>query len=68
MAETVSCLMCNKNYKNQVSYKIHIDAAHKKIKYKCNVCDYEASQIGHLNAHKRSIHEKIRHTCEICKK
>ena len=32
------------------------------------MCDYEATQIGNLNSHKKSIHNKLRHPCSICNK
>ena len=36
--------------------KIHQNSLHKKIKFKCNECDNQFTQKGHLKTHKISVH------------
>ena len=36
------------------------------IKYACDQCDFQATQKGVLNRHKKSKHEGVRYACDQC--
>ena len=37
----------------------HIDSVHDTIKYDCNICEYKATERGHLKKHIESVHAKV---------
>jgi hypothetical protein len=39
---------------------VHQKSKHEGIKFKCNQCDYQATQKCHLIVHQQSKHEGIR--------
>ena len=37
--------------------KIHIDSVHLGIKYPCDLCEYQATEMGSLNVHIKTVHK-----------
>ena len=68
--KTFACQICTKMYKTEQSLKLHVKTAHLKLKpYKCESCDYAASQPVHLRRHKVLHHsegERRKFRCAIC--
>jgi len=42
------------------------ESIHKGVKYSCELCDYKATQKGHLQRHRKSVHERVKYSCELC--
>ena len=51
---------------NGIVYKegsfFHIQSLHKKIKYSCDQCDYQAMSQSNLKTHIQSVHEQIKYS------
>ena len=45
---------------NKSSIYTHIRAAHEGVKYPCEECEYQATQKGDLDRHRKSVHEGIK--------
>lgn len=64
------CSVCGKLYKTEQSLKLHVRTAHLKLRpFKCDVCDYSASQPVHLRRHQVLHHgagERRRYRCAFC--
>ena len=47
---------------------IHKDFGDKEadVKYKCNYCDYQATQKSHLKSHAAALHQQLVFCCDMC--
>ena len=45
---------------------MHIESVHLDIKYRCDTCEYKATQKGHLKTHMESVHSGIQYQCDKC--
>jgi len=36
------------------------------VKYPCDMCDHQATQLANLKKHKDSVHLGIKHECHLC--
>ena len=43
-----------------IHLQTHTNIVHKGIKYKCNQCDKEFTQLANRNTHIKSIHQKTK--------
>ena len=48
------------------SLRQHIQCIHEGIKFKCELCDYEANEKKMLKTHVKVQHENFRFTCDQC--
>ena len=39
---------------------------HEGIKFRCNECDYQATQKSHLTSHQQSLHRDRKYDCPDC--
>ena len=59
------CNYCEKVLRKTALY-IHIQSMHKKVRFPCDKCKYQATQKSHLNIHIQAVHEQIRYSCLQC--
>ena len=45
---------------------MHVQSVHKKIKYPCGECEFQASQKKVLDNHIKSIHKQAKYPCNVC--
>ena len=63
------CTECTKSYSTSNHLQRHVNSAHKKIKYSCNICNmFEYGSETSLKTHILVAHEKGRRSfkCEAC--
>ena len=48
---------------NLYDLKSHQDSVHAGIKYKCNECVYQLTEMGSLKRHQNSVHGGIKYKC-----
>ena len=59
------CDICDYSGSKQALWS-HRKSKHEKAEYRCDQCEYVASQISHLKQHKEAIHEGILYKCDDC--
>ena len=62
------CSLCDKQFKSDISLRIHIQSVHEGLGYKCNQCDMNLTSKYVLRRHIEVVHEQIKHTCHVCGK
>ena len=62
------CNKCDKNYKQEISLRRHIESVHEGVRYSCTQCEQQYPQKKDLKAHMQTIHEGIRFECNHCGK
>ena len=50
------CETCNYITKTSAMLKIHVDAKHRNVKYKCEMCDFTSGYRHHVYRHKKTKH------------
>jgi len=61
------CDLCEKSYHTVPALQVHKEAVHDGIKYKCDLCPYEATTKSSLEfQHKRVKHGGLRNKCDMC--
>lgn len=61
------CTYCGKTYATIVNLNAHIDAVHKKRRFKCDLCEKSYSFKAALYKHRLLAHiEGKRHKCPLC--
>ena len=64
-----TCEFCNKSFSVKSNMKNHIQTIHQGIttfRFKCDKCDYNATQKISLIRHQKSVHGGQRFTCSHC--
>jgi uncharacterized Zn-finger protein len=51
------CGECNTTFTTKSSLKRHIESVHKKITYKCSLCELGFSREEALHKHNKRVHE-----------
>lgn len=54
---TNSCHLCNKVFKNPRSIYLHVQSAHKGIRYKCTKCPAKFTRFAKLQQHENKVHK-----------
>ena len=64
----VKCDNCDYKTKTNAMLKMHTEAIHDKVIYRCNLCEYKSGWRSHLAAHKAQNHTETMNklNCEIC--
>ena len=65
----LKCSECFKSYKSIRNLKLHMDAIHRKVKYKCHICEKEFSYKTALDRHNERLHSdavKNLIKCNLC--
>ena len=62
------CKLCDLIYASKQTLMVHENGQHKNIKFTCQDCGKQFTQIGNLTVHINDIHERIKHKCSQCDK
>uniref|UniRef100_A0A1Q3EZ02 Putative c2h2-type zn-finger protein n=1 Tax=Culex tarsalis TaxID=7177 RepID=A0A1Q3EZ02_CULTA len=65
-SETVSCEICQLEFKNMQFLRRHLKSHSDERSYKCPECDKTFKTIMHVHRHKETVHLKVRFQCEHC--
>ena len=67
--ESFQCKLCNKTFRSQGYYNVHMRTHQKDLPFKCSECGKGFSHIGYLTSHAKShvIRDKV-YKCHVCGK
>jgi len=62
----LQCDKCEFSHWNKYTLQTHIQDKHGEMKFKCIICNHEATSRANLNNHERKVHHKKKYKCHRC--